>query len=110
MYISIATALATVINIVLNYLLIPYGGYVIAAYTTVIGYFAALVFHYCVCFNSKYKSLFDEKYFLKNILFCASSMIGALYVYNYFLVRYMIILLIIFASIIMLRNWKEKQL
>ncbi len=49
--ISIFTLLAGVINIVLNYLLIPRYGYQIAAVTTIISYFFLFVFHFV---NSKF--------------------------------------------------------
>ena len=43
--ISLYTAVAAVINLVLNYILIPYFGYVAAAYTTIVSYVVALILH-----------------------------------------------------------------
>mgnify|MGYP003165842388 CR=1 FL=1 len=43
--ISLYTAVAAVINLVLNYIFIPYFGYVAAAYTTIVSYVVALILH-----------------------------------------------------------------
>lgn len=44
-YITINTIIAAVINLVLNYILIPKYGYTAAAYTTLISYFISFVLH-----------------------------------------------------------------
>ena len=44
--IAFGTMIACVINIILNYLLIPKFGYIAAAYTTLIGYISLYVIHY----------------------------------------------------------------
>jgi O-antigen/teichoic acid export membrane protein len=49
--ISIATLLAGLINIGLNYWLIPEFGYIAAAYTTLVSYILLFLFHY---FNAKF--------------------------------------------------------
>lgn len=46
--ISIGTALAALINIILNTIFIPIYGYVAAAYTTLVGYLCLMLFHYIV--------------------------------------------------------------
>lgn len=111
-YISIATAGATVINIALNYLMIPRFGYIVAAYTTVAGYLAALIFHSYVCHKTEYKHLFDEKRILKCMLFCIISMFSVLFLYHFNYIRYMILtVLTIIFIIVMIRNkWKIKQI
>ena len=60
-YISLAT-LVTLVNIVLNYLLIPRFGYIIAAYTTLFSYILLFVFHYTVIrFILKTKNLINVR-------------------------------------------------
>ena len=44
-FIAVNTLTAAVVNLVLNYLLIPKFGYVAAAYTTLVSYFVSLVMH-----------------------------------------------------------------
>ena len=99
-YISLATAGATVINIVLNYLMIPRLGYIIAAYTTVIGYLFALIFHYFVCQRTVYKDLFEKRIIVVNLSICLGSMILVLILYKYYILRLLVISLIIVVIII----------
>lgn len=108
MYISIATAFATLINILLNYLLIPYGGYIIAAYTTIIGYLFALIFHFYICNKLSYKDLFDKKTILKCLVLCVVFMFSILKLYNYTFIRYIIIVFILVISILILIHHKNK--
>ena len=89
--ISLATLGATAINIALNYLLIPKFGYVVAAYTTVIGYAFMLIFHYIVCRKTVYKHLFDLKILLLNLAICLAAMITALVLYEWNIIRLCII-------------------
>lgn len=112
-YISLATAGATVINILLNYCTIPKWGYIAAAYTTVIGYLFSLIFHYIICKKIGYKYLFDEKNILKNILMCFGAMIMILVSYNYTVVRRIFIItlfLIICIWLVRNRDKLKKQL
>lgn len=48
LYISIGTVLAAIVNISLNYLLIPIYGYKVAALTTVISYLSMVILHYLI--------------------------------------------------------------
>lgn len=60
--ISIVTLIAGILNIFLNYLLIPRFGYSIAAFTTLISYFAMFILHYLnVRFLLKCKGLIKFK-------------------------------------------------
>lgn len=107
-YISIATLLATLINIVLNFCLIPHCGYEIAAYTTVIGYLFAYVFHLFVCKKTKYKNLFDEKIIFINLVLCTISMILIIQLYHFNNVRYLVIIILIFILLFITKNnWKK---
>lgn len=46
--ISLATVIATIVNIILNYIFIPKYGYVSAAYTTLVSYILLFLFHFLV--------------------------------------------------------------
>lgn len=48
-YIAIGSALAAIINALLNVMLLPEMGYQIAAFTTFIGYFVLMLFHMIIC-------------------------------------------------------------
>lgn len=87
------TALAAIINILLNYLLIPLYGYQIAAYTTLIGYYSLMIFHWIsVKYKiQKYSGIYDSRF-----LFIVSSiLIGSHWIfivlYKGFLSRYILL-------------------
>lgn len=98
--ISVATLGATVINIGLNYLLIPRFGYIAAAYTTVVGYFFIAAFHYLICRKTAYKDLFDRKVLLLNIGACFVSMLLVLFLYQFNLIRLILIGALIAAALV----------
>lgn len=95
LYISIATAGATIINIALNYWLIPIFGYGAAAYTTIIGYLFMLVFHYIICSKTQYKKVFDERKLFLSIAITAIGMFAALILYQNQVIRWLSILVIV---------------
>lgn len=101
-FISIATLLATAINIALNYLLIPKFGYIAAAYTTVIGYFCAMTFHYFVCSKTQYRDLFARKVLLINLAICLLAMFAVLVLYTFNIIRIIMIICIVVFGIILL--------
>lgn len=101
-FISIATLLATVVNIVLNYLLIPKFSYIAAAYTTIIGYLCATVLHYFVCCKTQYSKLFDGRILLANIAICLFGMILVLILYNFNIFRLILLLGIAITTAIVL--------
>lgn len=61
-YIALATGSAAIINVLLNAILIPVCGYIIAAYTTLIGYMALFLIHYFVCRKLKKDKLIDNRF------------------------------------------------
>ncbi|ADO76487.1 oligosaccharide flippase family protein [Halanaerobium praevalens] len=91
--ISTATLLAGLINIGLNYWLIPKFGYVAAAYTTLISYMILFIFHYI---NSKF-IIKENVINLKNILidFVILLFIIGLYLFLFNFINNFAILLII---------------
>lgn len=98
--ISVATLGATVINIALNYLLIPKFGYIAAAYTTVVGYFFIAAFHYLICRKTQYKNLFDTKILLLNIGFCFAAMLLVLFLYQFNIIRVILIGVLVVAALV----------
>lgn len=94
-FISLATFAATVINIGLNYLLIPHFGYIAAAYTTVAGYMFMVIFHYLVCRKTEYKNLFNMKVFLLNLAVSFVAMILILILYKWNIIRLCIVAVLV---------------
>ncbi len=63
--IAAGTCGAAIINIVLNYLLLPKFGYAVAAYTTLFSYLLLLILHYIICTFVLKKRIFDTPAILK---------------------------------------------
>ena len=59
--IAVGTVAAALINIILNYLLLPLLGYQVAAYTTVASYLVLLIFHFFLCKWVWKKDIYDNK-------------------------------------------------
>lgn len=93
--ISIGTISATIINILLNYLLIPVLGYQIAAYTTLIGYCMLFVFHYYIVKKKVYEfsSLYDKRFIFGVLLVLSVFSLGTLALYSQIYIRYIVLLL-----------------
>ena len=107
-FVTIGSILATIINIVLNYIFIPKYGYIAAAYTTLASYFLTMIFHYIFLKvvlkkNNVKQNIFDMKeiFFAFTILSVLS--IIALLTFDHYILRYSVILLL-FALIILNRK------
>ena len=101
--ISLYTAVAAVINLVLNYIFIPYFGYVAAAYTTIVSYVVALILH-----TSYAKKLRPEIYPIKTF-FVALMHISLFTVAFYVLMeqavmRWVLMIVYFFAMLFKERN------
>lgn len=110
-YISLATIAATTINIGLNFILIPKFGYVAAAYTTVIGYFFMLLFHYFMCSITEYSNIFSKKLFAIYFIIVLFSMFVSIELYNFRIIRYFILfcIMIFTVSYIYKHYFKKKK-
>lgn len=105
-YIALASTICAVVNIILNYLLIPIFGYYAAGYTTLICYVFYTIMHGFFCkkilnsINVKLQEVFSIKNDIASIFFIILLMGIVLMLYNYFLVRYVILLIIMIMCII----------
>lgn len=99
--ISIGTMAAAALNLLLNWIFIPKFGYIAAAYTTMAGYGALLLFHYCIVRISirEYSNIYEKRF----IILCALLIIIcggiALVLYDYNIIRY---ILLFFYGVIMI--------
>ena len=97
--IAIGTIIAAFINILLNYILLGKMGYIVAAYTTLIGYILLAIIHYCFVKHLKCDSWYDKKFFGIISFIAIISIFVFNFLYKYFIIRY---ILIVIVSIIML--------
>lgn len=99
---AIATFLSAIINIILNFILIPRFGYIAAGYTTMISFFLMFIFHFIlvrrmglhICYNNKFIGLL-----------CLVSFICALLanlLYQFYIIRYFVLFIYIIALILYL--------
>ena len=105
-YVAIASIIATVLNIVLNYIFIPKYGFLAAGFTTLISYFVILLLHFVFlsivtnCVNIRINQIFDIKSIILSIFLLILLSIFAVSIYNYAIVRVGLMILTIFIIII----------
>ncbi|SFC23123.1 lipopolysaccharide biosynthesis protein [Butyrivibrio sp. YAB3001] len=107
-WISAATMMAAFANIVLNFIAIPIFGYISAAYTTAIGFLLMVIFHYYVV-NKKteYGHVYNEKILIVIMTVMLFVMIGANFLYDYLVIRYLVVLgFVLTATIGAIKNKK----
>lgn len=102
---TIATFIAAVINIILNYFFIDLFGAVAAGYTTMICYALLALLHYINVRRKGYSDIFNNKLFfiISSVVIIGAIIISLLY--NYLPIR--IALILIFAIIAI---WKRKMI
>lgn len=102
--IMLASTIGAVLNIVLNYLLIPIFGYYIAGYVTLLCYILYAIFHYIFMNQICRSELGTQPYNTKLLLGITSVFIAIsllfLVSYTNVLLRYMLILIIIIIGIV----------
>lgn len=113
-YITIASMIGAVLNIILNLIFIPIYGFMAAAYTTLFCYICFTAFHFIFMNkilkknNVKDKIFAAKEIFLISLLICIISII-MVFLYDYTLIRWCIILFICFIILIK-RNSLVKRL
>lgn len=91
--ISIATIMATIINVVLNYIFIPHLGYVVAAYTTAIGFAMMCILHILAVRKiSDYSGVFSRKTIMLSVGVVILGMLIILLIYEMVIIRMVMIL------------------
>jgi O-antigen/teichoic acid export membrane protein len=104
-YMSVGSIVACLVNIVLNYIFIPIAGYVVAGYTTLIGFILLATLHYvfyrrCIKEERITDDIIDVRFML---LFSIGMLVlmGVVTIsYNYIIVRCLFIAVLIVAAYI----------
>ena len=97
--IMIATCIAAVLNIVLNYIFIGIFGFVAAGYTTFVCYALLALFHGINLKRIGYGNVYDNKSVLGISLIVTLSSLSITLLYNYSIVRYILIFIMIVVAI-----------
>lgn len=108
-YIAIASVVAAILNIILNFLFIPIYGYIAAGYTSLFSYFATMILHLIFMRHVLKTSANDRDYFdfrvlagLSVVLIVLSGLAMALY--NHAIIR----LGIIFVAVVVIALKRDK--
>lgn len=104
-YFSIATTVGALINIILNLVLLPIYGFVVAGYTTLICYILFAIMHYIfmkrVCkINNINENVFDMKYILILSIIVILLPLCISVLYKFLIIRYIIIIFLIVSTIL----------
>lgn len=105
--IIVGTAGAAIINVVLNLILLPRVGYLAAAYTTLVGYFFLMLFHYMMVMRfEKYNDVYDKNFIVKCFIIVFVLHLVAMFLYKYTIVRYVCFVVYVIAVLV----WCYKNL
>lgn len=102
--ITISTLIGAVINISLNYFLLPLFGIIAAAYATVVGYGVMAVGHYLIYRSLVKKPIYNMKLILSIITLVSGLSFVITLLYPLPIIRYLFLLIIIIVFIFLLKN------
>ncbi len=105
---AVASAIAALVNFVLNYIFIPTIGYLAAAYTTLAGYTVLLLIHMFLVYRLKLNDVYNYKFVYLVFAIGIISMIVVTILYNYNVIRYIVCLFYAITAITMIIKNKEK--
>ena len=106
--ISLATIIAAIVNVVLNYIGIRSWGYVMAAYTTLFSNFILFALHYYFVKKQMKQSVYDIKKLIRLTVVFSIVMILILVLYKYQIIRYMILLALLLICMIFV--YKQRKI
>lgn len=99
---AVASALAAVVNVVLNLILIPRMGYLAAAYTTLIGFLVLLLIHMILVKKIGYSKVYDYKFIMCIVAAGIVLMVLITMLYANAILRYMVIVAYCFILLLVI--------
>lgn len=103
-YIAIATSVAAVINVMLNYTCIKNFSYIAAAYTTLITYLIYFCFHYFISVKIAGRYIYDNKQIFLLVVSALAICVLSILIIDFILVRWLLAGIIILICILFLEN------
>ncbi len=103
-YIALSTVIATVVNIILNLILISKFSFVGAAYATLISYIVLILMHYCGYKRCQKEQVYNNKIIVLITVVCIIVCLLCNLVYFSFAIRYIII-----GGIFVIFVWRRKD-
>jgi len=104
---SIASLIAALINLGLNFLLIPYYGYIAAAYTTLVGFVCLLCMHMFLVYKIGYKNVYDYRFISLVIVSGLFFTLIINWLYSYAILRYSLLVVYLIGVIILFLHYKR---
>lgn len=105
--VSFATVVAAIVNIGLNFILLKRYGYIVAGYTTLIGYAVCYAIHYYVIRNLGYTRIVDSKIMNIGLILSLLFIPILTIVYKFSILRYIILVAYIISLFyVVLRYYK----
>lgn len=106
--VSFATMCAAVVNIGLNFLLLRKYGYIIAGYTTLIGYAVCYLIHYIKIKSMGYLDLLDSNLINYSLVASIISIPIIIFLYKNNVIRYILLMIyILFIVFLLIKNYKK---
>lgn len=106
--VSVVTVISALLNVLLNYICIKNWGYIAATYTTAFCNFIIVLLHYLVTKKMNNKNICNNR---QVFVCCALSAIlfwTITFLYNFTIIRYIILILFIFSNIFYILRNKSK--
>ncbi len=103
--VSIATAIGCIINIVLNIIFIPLfkeKSYIVAAYTTLVGYVFLFTVHFFIVRSMKMDFVYDTHFIFKTLLFIFIISVLMNIIYKILIIRLIIIIIYILIFVLII--------
>lgn len=106
-FVAVASAIAAVTNLILNYIFINRYGYYAAGYTTLVCYIVYSAAHYFFHrrvmkkFIPEVKQIYDMKFVLLMSVVVIGAMLVMLVLYNHIIIRYAVIVALLLAAFLM---------
>lgn len=104
---AVASVIAAVLNLILNYIFIPLYGYQAAAVTTLVGYMVLFIMHMLLVRGMKKNHLYPTGKIIVTSVFVFFMMILYLFLYQYVWIRYVIALIYSISVLIFIRRIKK---
>lgn len=103
--VGVSSAVAAVINFILNYIFLPRYGYKVAAYTTLVGYSVLMFIHYYACKKITKREIYNFGYEISLLLVVCLLAFAAKQMQSYVLLRWGLAVVIVGAII-----YKKKEI
>lgn len=100
--IALGTTIAAIINVLLNYILLPKYGYWIASYTTLAGYVVLFFVHYIFVRIIGYKNLYNDKFVFLMIFAAVLEQPLISFLYEHTFIRFIILTMGFFTAVLII--------